>query len=320
MIGLVLAIQIVLPLALLLWLALAPANSLSGYVVQAAGIAVFLFAFALVAQWAVVPWWLPRVYAALLVLAVLARLLGGHLSGLAFSPSGVSGWVQMGVSLLLLGLGSWYGSAAVAGRELPPVPVLDIANPFGPGRYLVGNGGSREVVNAHLRTLDPDVERFQAWRGQSYAIDFFGLNSWGTRAAGLRPADPEAYAIFGSAVHAPCPGDVLAVESDMPDFRVPRQDPVNRLGNYVLLRCGDTVIVFAHMRQGSAAVSPGQTVVSGDRLGEVGNSGASTEPHLHIHAQRPAAEGEPPVSGDPLGVTIDGRFLVRNDRIDGRNW
>lgn len=112
----------------------------------------------------------------------------------------------------------------------------------------------------------------------------------------------------------------MAVESDMPDFQVPRQDPVNRLGNHVLLRCGDAVIVFAHMRQGSVEVSPGQTVAPGDRLGQVGNSGASTEPHLHIHAQRPAAEGEPPISGDLLGITIDGHFLVRNDRIDGGNW
>jgi murein DD-endopeptidase MepM/ murein hydrolase activator NlpD len=101
----------------------------------------------------------------------------------------------------------------------------------------------------------------------------------------------------------------------MPDHDVPNEDLVNRLGNHVILRCGEAEIVFAHMRHGSIAIVAGQRVVVGDRLGEVGNSGASTEPHLHIHAQRPAAEGAPPISGDPLALRIDGRFLVRGDRL-----
>lgn len=318
MIWLVLVSQIVLPLGLLLWLALAPSPSLTGYAVQVAGIATFLSAFALVAQWAVVPWWLPRGYAGLFVLAILAPVLRGRLSGLAVLPSGIGGWSSMVVSLVLLGLGTWYGSAAVAGRALPTAPAVDIANPFGPGIYLVGHGGSREIVNAHLRTLDPEVERYRPWRGQSYAVDFFGLTNWGTRAVGLRPADPAAYAIFGATLHAPCEGEVMATEDAMPDLPVPEQDTVNRLGNHVLLRCKEAMIVFAHMRQGSVAVSPGQSVTLGTRLGEVGNSGASTEPHLHIHAQRAAAEGDPPISGTPLALRIDGRFLVRNEQLRGR--
>jgi murein DD-endopeptidase MepM/ murein hydrolase activator NlpD len=103
----------------------------------------------------------------------------------------------------------------------------------------------------------------------------------------------------------------------MPDFDVPNEDSVNRLGNHVILRCGTAEIVLAHMRQGSVALAPGDTVAVGVRLGEVGNSGASTEPHLHIHAQRPALEGAPPISGEPLALRIDGRFLVRGDRLAG---
>ena len=104
----------------------------------------------------------------------------------------------------------------------------------------------------------------------------------------------------------------------MPDFDVPQEDPVNRLGNHVILRCREAEIVLAHMRQGRVKVAPGDVVAEGDPLGEVGNSGASTEPHLHIHAQRPAPEGAPPISGEPLGLRIDGRFLARGDRLDGR--
>ena len=320
MIAVVFGAQVILPLALLLWLAWSRAPGLVGFLLQASGVGAVLLALAMVAQWAVLPWWLPWLYAGLFVLAVLAPVARGHLSKPGLLPSGLGGWASMAASLLLLGLGSWLGLPAVAGRMSPPVPIIDIANPFGPGAYLVGSGGSREVVNAHLMTLDPDIERYRPWRGQSYAVDFFGLNAWGTRASSLAPADPRAYAIFGAGLHAPCAGEVLATENAMPDFQVPDQDPVNRLGNHVLLQCGDAVIVFAHMQQDSVAVSPGQSVIVGDPLGKVGNSGASTEPHLHIHAQRPAPAGEPPIAGEPLALRIENRFLVRNDRIDGRDW
>ncbi|MCR8725085.1 hypothetical protein [Frigidibacter sp. ROC022] len=46
--------------------------------------------------------------------------------------------------------------------------------------------------------------------------------------------------------------------------------------------------------------------------------GASTEPPLHIHAQRPAADGALPFSGDPPGLRIGGRVLAGGDRLRGR--
>lgn len=320
MTGLIVAVQIVLPLALLFWLALLPAASIVGFALQATGTGAFLFALAQVAQWAVPVWWLPWVYGALWLIGVIAFPVRTGLSGKPLLPAGLPAWSTLVLSLLLLGVGCWYGAVAIAGRALPPVEVIDIANPLGPGRYLVGHGGSNTLVNGHMRTLDTSVTRFRPWRGQSYAVDFSGLGLWGLRARGWRPADPSRYAIFGARLHAPCDGTVIAAESGMQDFQVPQQDPVNRLGNHVILRCGDADIVFAHMRKGSVTVSPGDTLTTGDLLGAVGNSGASTEPHLHIHAQRPAAESTQPIAGDPLALRIDGRFLVRGDHLSGQDW
>jgi hypothetical protein len=320
LIGLIIGIQILLPLALLLWLAILPADNLLGLVIQALGIGLFLFAMAKVAQWALPAWWLPWLYGALWLAAILAAAARKVLSAHPLIPAETGPWFALAVSLCLLVIGAWFGMQALAGRALPAGPVVDITNPLGPGRYLVGHGGSNPLVNGHTRTLDATVERFLPWRGQSYAVDFFGLGAWGFRAKGWRPADPQHYAIFGARLHAPCNGQVIAAEGTMPDFRVPQEDSVNRLGNHVILRCEDADIVLAHMRQGSLRVAPGDTVTVGDLLGEVGNSGASTEPHLHIHAQRPAQEGEPSISGDPLPLRIDGRHLVRNDRLTGQQW
>jgi len=316
--GLILAVQVALPLALLAWLALAPAPSALGLLAQAAGTGALLFALARVAQWAVPVWWLPWLYGALWLAALASLPLRQGLAAMPILPVGAGGWAALALSIALLGVGGWYGARAVAGRALPPVEVVDIANPFGPGRYLVGHGGSTPLVNGHMRTLDDSVARFRPWRGQSYAVDFFGIGPLGLRATGWRPADPAAYAIFGAPLVAPCSGSVVATENDAPDFDVPGQDPERRLGNHVILRCGEAEIVLAHMRRGSLAVAPGDTVAEGDPLGQVGNSGATSEPHLHIHVQRPAGPDAPPLSGAPLGLRINGRFLVRGDRLRGR--
>jgi hypothetical protein len=314
----ILALQVALPLALLLWLALSPAGSRAGFALQTAGTGVLLFVLARVAQWALPVWWLPWVYGGLWLTATVASALRIGLAGVPLAPKSLWGWSGLLLSLLLLSVGGYYGARAMAGRNLPPAGIIDIANPFGPGHYLVAHGGSNTLVNGHMRTLDPAVERFQPWRGQSYAVDLFGLGYLGLRARGWRPSDPELYAIFGATLYAPCDGTVIAVEGTMPDFDVPQSDPVNRLGNHVILRCGGAEVVLAHMRQNTVTALPGQEIAVDDRLGQVGNSGASTEPHLHIHAQRPAPEGASPISGDPLGLRIAGQFLVRGDRLLGR--
>lgn len=91
-------------------------------------------------------------------------------------------------------------------------------------------------------------------------------------------------------------------------------DRENLPGNFVVIDCGDFAIALAHLRQGSVLVEEGDRVQVGDPVGEMGNSGNSSKPHLHIHAQRCIPEGAP-FGGEPLGLTIDGRFPVRNDRI-----
>ncbi|MGW5069672.1 M23 family metallopeptidase [Streptomyces cyaneofuscatus] len=56
------------------------------------------------------------------------------------------------------------------------------------------------------------------------------------------------------------------------------------LGNHVVLDLGDgTYAVYAHVRRGSLKVAAGDRVRAGQGIGRVGNSGNTTEPHLHFH-------------------------------------
>ena len=60
--------------------------------------------------------------------------------------------------------------------------------------------------------------------------------------------------------------------------------------------------------EGSVAVDEGDRVAVGDRLGAVGNSGNTTEPHLHIHAVDAT-------KGMGVPISFDGRVPVRNRRF-----
>lgn len=53
---------------------------------------------------------------------------------------------------------------------------------------------------------------------------------------------------------------------------------------------------------------------SGDAIAQVGHSGNSSEPHLHINAQDPGT-ADAPFSGAPIPIRINGRYVARNDRF-----
>ncbi|MNW65229.1 putative peptidase [compost metagenome] len=59
-------------------------------------------------------------------------------------------------------------------------------------------------------------------------------------------------------------------------------------GNYVYIKIDETgtYLLLNHLRKDSVLVNVGDHVNAGDRLGHVGNSGSTSEPHLHIHHQR----------------------------------
>jgi murein DD-endopeptidase MepM/ murein hydrolase activator NlpD len=110
---------------------------------------------------------------------------------------------------------------------------------------------------------------------------------------------------------------VVRVEDWLPDLAPPDVDRAHMAGNLVMLECGESGefhVLLAHMRSGSVKVHPGAYVTTDTKLGEVGNSGNSDEPHLHVHAQRPGQVWDV-FNGDPLPVTFNGRYLIRNDRL-----
>lgn len=302
--------QIIFPLGLLVGLAIAPRRNLLGFCLQALVTAIVLFAITRMGIWMVPPWWTPYLYGLLFVLAVALRRHQPKRK----MPSSRLGWI---VIISLVAFGVFAGNEAVrswAGQFPPPIPAVDLIFPLRSGDYLIVSGGNDIRINPHLKTLDKSVPRFRAYRGNSYAVDIVQVDRFGLRANGIAPSNPADYKIYGQSVFAPCDGKIVTAIDGVRDQKIPEAYPVDRSGNHVILRCGEVDVVLAHFRPQSLAVKTGTTVKVGDRIAEVGNSGASDEPHLHIHVQRPGLSVAP-MSGDPHPMRFDGRYLIRGDRV-----
>lgn len=310
----VLFTQIVLPVLLLVWLAGFPARGLLALGVQALSVAAVLIGLGLAALWTMPPYWVPYIYCGFFALIMVFHLWQGRFRRHGFWRVSAGQTLLVPLGFALGCLGGYMAFMAWQGRTLPTVEMVDIAPPFGPGTYLVAHGGSNTMVNVHLKTLDTAVERFRPWRGQSRALDIFRISPLGIHKTGWLPSDPARYLTFGTPVLAPCDGEIAKVVDGLEDMQVPVMDREHMAGNYVAINCGQFYVLLAHLRKNSTAVSTGDQVAVGDVLGEMGNSGNSSEPHLHVHAQRGLPELAA-FAGEPLALTIDGEFPVRNDRI-----
>lgn len=189
-------------------------------------------------------------------------------------------------------------------------PAVELEFPLRDGVYVVGQGGNNPLVSYH--NVHPE---------QRYALDILAVDAWGRRAAGWSPADLDRYVIYGQPLYSPCDGVVVRAVNDLPDLAPPDADREHPAGNHVVIRCQGVDVVLAHMQQGSVSVREGDAVKAGDRIGAVGNSGNTTEPHLHIHAvattldRVPGDATEATASGAGVPIRFDGRFLARNALI-----
>lgn len=108
----------------------------------------------------------------------------------------------------------------------------------------------------------------------------------------------EDYYAFGAPVLAPADGVVAVVENrhdDCPWPGILDSSAWSILSNYVVIRHADGKHRrLAHLRHGNVRVRPGDRVLQGQVIGECGNSGYPTEPHLHFPAQDHAMRCLPP--------------------------
>lgn len=292
-------VNTLLPLLGLWWLIAPSRIGRAEWLAKALLVAAYLFCVTFASIWLVPSVYAPHAYAGLLALAIGIGWLVVRRRG--WAPATRAQRVRIGAYVLLALVFAGIGAYGVLGRAGPSGAAVDLAFPLPPGTYYVSSGGSNRLVNPHLGALPRG-------RGESHAVDIVAVDRYGQRASGVLPGDPAAYVVFGRPVLAPCDGTVRRAVDGLPDQRPPAVDRTHVAGNHVLLGCGEADVLLAHLRSGSVAVKAGDTVRRGDRVGEVGNSGNSGEPHLHVHAQRTrAGGGDPLLDAEPLPITLQGR-------------
>ena len=171
------------------------------------------------------------------------------------------------------------------------------------GTWWVFWGGPDERRNYHV--VSPD---------QRHAYDLVRWRRGAThRAGGARNAH---YYAWNRRAVAPAAGVVVAARDGVRDNRpgVERENAADPAGNHVLLDLGrGEYALLAHLRRGTVRPEVGDRVRAGRPIGRVGNSGNSSEPHLHFHLQ----DSPRVLEGTGLPVTfrrvvVDGRARARS--------
>lgn len=157
-------------------------------------------------------------------------------------------------------------------------PVVRYSLPFA-GRWTVVNGGVNRQ-NSHSWGIFT----------QRYAYDFVMLDQQASSCNGDK-SSLYSYHCYGQDVLSPADGTVVDFKDGQPDARTfgngKTDDQVKDIrGNYIVIKhAPKEYSVIAHLLPGSITVTKGQTVVRGQCIARCGNSGNTSEPHVHFQVQ-----------------------------------
>jgi hypothetical protein len=225
-----------------------------------------------------------RLVAARLRMPLMAAAVVAFFGGIVL---GLSGPPMLAIIVLLVAAFALYFRLAT-----PAGPTAALTSPV-EGRWQALNSPTSHVPSHSLH----------AW-AQTYAVDLVHDPPDGSRpgfAALPIARRPEDFPGFGRPVRSPLAGDVVRARSGWRDHWSRTSPlalayllaesvrelagPSGILGNHLVVQADDgTCVALAHLRRRSLRVGVGDRVEAGQVVAECGNSGNSSEPHLHIQA------------------------------------
>lgn len=142
------------------------------------------------------------------------------------------------------------------------------------GIWIIGNGGREDSKNNHRGGPDGAGPK-----DQMFAYDFVREH----KGEGKNLEDYEA---FGSEVIAPAGGLIYQVINGCMDAQIGESDTYAISGNRIVIdhKNGEWSML-AHFKFNSIKVKAGDRVKQGDLLGLCGNTGNTSEPHIHYQLQ-----------------------------------
>jgi hypothetical protein len=192
--------------------------------------------------------------------------------------------------------------------DVPHRPATVVAPPLSGKGWWNGNGCCEVTPHRSFRLASNGL---RIVKPETFAIDWLKL---GQDAAGNTttfagdPDDNRSYFAFGAKVRSATDGVVVDVRDGLPNEK-PNIDPPENVrlpldvgGNHVAVRVRPGVYAFyGHMQPHSIAVEEGERVEVGQRLGRLGSSGNSTQPHLHFDL----SDGPDPLTSNSIPHVFD---------------
>jgi Bacterial tandem repeat domain 1/Peptidase family M23 len=160
-----------------------------------------------------------------------------------------------------------------------------------------------------------DLRDSEVWEGGSthgggtqvfaYDLGVHGYNgAWSSVLPNKDGSQNSDYRVWGKPVYAMADGVIVEAVNEVPNNPKPVHTDAEMQsqkdnqwgaytngggGNHFYIQHGELIALYAHMQKGSLnskLLSKGNKVKKGDFLGYAGNSGNSTNPHLHIHVRK----------------------------------
>lgn len=158
------------------------------------------------------------------------------------------------------------------------IPAIRYSLPF-EDEWMVANGG---VTRNTSHSWEIQTQR--------YAYDFLVLDQNG-KSYDHDGTNVEDYHCYGKTIISPADGTVIEIRTDCRDSKIMgrgKTDPLIKdiRGNYIVIRHADNEYsCLAHLKPDSISVNEGQKVKRGQPIARCGNSGNTSEPHLHFQIQ-----------------------------------
>lgn len=196
---------------------------------------------------------------------------------------------------LLIWLGFYIVNLIKHTQPIPPGAVtLDL--PLKNGHFYISVGG-------RTGTFHTSVD-------QKYALDIIRVPKF-SEWFQFRNTSLEANSTYNTPIYSPCTGTVKKVIDGLPDQPIGINQTKTSAGNSLILHCDGGFYVFmTHFKAGTIQVKVDDSVQTGQRLAQIGNSGLSGGPHLHIDAYKFGSSTNDVI---PLPIIFNGKYFLTGD-------
>lgn len=193
-----------------------------------------------------------------------------------------------------------------------PRQSIEIEFPFKNGLYLITDGGNSKIsrlMNYHY--YSPTHKKNNTNKSMLYATDVVKLSE---NQKHFLPTRNSEYSIYGENVFSPIDGTVFKVVNGISDNEPFSGNYPYNTGNTVVINCNNYYFLLGHLKFNSIKVKEGDIIHKGQLIAEIGNSGWTERPHLHM--QLIESDNQNYWKGMGVSIKFDKKNLYKNRLIE----